>query len=70
MKVQKTTTQSAFQPVVLTITIENESEKELLYDLMWHNVGIPDFLVEKGEIPEESRASLTHLMSQILEQLS
>ena len=61
MKIQKTT-QPAFQPVVLTITIENESELSHLQDLCGASTDIRQTLMEQGIARADTARCLEELL--------
>lgn len=44
MKVEKTHTPPAFQPIALTITIESKEEYDAIYEMSHYNVSIPDLV--------------------------
>lgn len=65
MKIQKTTQPAAFQPIVLTITIETEKEFDALVNLSSGYYSVPRALVASDEILEENQEFLEDFLKSI-----
>ena len=64
MKVTKTSTPPAFQPIELKITIESQEEESVLRDLFYSEVLHPRILCERGMISEEDEETLSNIFLQ------
>ena len=62
MKVQKSTQPASFQPVVLSITIENESELSHLQDLCGASTDIRQTLMKQGIARADTSRCLEELL--------
>ena len=67
MKVQKTSTQPAFQPIEIKITIESQEEQSVLYKLFYREISNPRILCGNGIISEEDKKTLSSIFVQFQE---
>ena len=69
MKIQKTTQPTAFQPVVLTITIESEEELQVFTDIVGADLGNTLAMVREGGLYEKDQPLAQKIFRAIYEAL-
>lgn len=67
MKVTKTSTQPAFQPIELKITIESKEEYAAIKGMVSCYIGCPQAMVEGEQLDEEHQDPIESLFYQLNE---